>query len=191
MRAKQTSFFPSLKHSRGEFGGALHGKSHPKSARAIAVKSPMHIVLRSTKAVRNRSFLLHARSLGKDPLRAAKRFGIQIYEAANSGNHIHLLIRLPDRGALAGFLRALAGLLARKVLGAERGKPSSVEKFWDARPFSRIIVAYRDFKAVRSYLAQNKLEAFLGLSREAAKKMVARVEALIRSGRLGPVEGFG
>lgn len=55
-------------------------------------------------------------------------------------------------------MRALSGVIARMVLGAERGHAKGL-KFWDARPFSRIIEWERDFKSLGFYILQNTLEA--------------------------------
>ncbi|MEQ1666451.1 MAG: hypothetical protein ABL927_13865, partial [Bdellovibrionales bacterium] len=97
------------------------------------------------------------------------------------------------------FIRATSGLIARLILGVERGrakfpkciqpiKPMSMNhfpvdlrkanastvlsktspslkssrayiKFWDQRPFTRIVEWGRDFKNACSYLMQNSLEA--------------------------------
>jgi REP element-mobilizing transposase RayT len=89
----------------------------------------------------------------------AWNFGITIYSFANSGNHLHLLIRPPrKREQCAGFIRAITGLLARLVLAAERGKKRGL-KFWDKRPFSRIVLWGKPFKACARYVIQNILEA--------------------------------
>ena len=45
----------------------------------------------------------------------ARRFRVRIYQYANSGNHLHLLIQAKDRLFFARFLRTLTGLIARAV----------------------------------------------------------------------------
>jgi hypothetical protein len=92
--------------------------------------------------------------------RQAERFGVRVYNYANSGNHIHILVRPPrDRAKLAGFLRALSGLIARLTLKAERGCARGI-RFWDHRPFSRVVPYGRRFETCWRYVARNTLAAF-------------------------------
>jgi REP element-mobilizing transposase RayT len=116
------------------FGGVLspvsgkEWKSNPKTARPVAVRQAMHLVLRSSLARNERSMLLHDRTIQRVLRRLAKRFGIRLYDIANSGNHLHLILRLPHRQALTPFLKAATGLIARIVLRVERGQA------WTDRP---------------------------------------------------------
>ena len=88
--------------------------------------------------------------------RFALRYGIRVYEFANAGNHLHLLVRAKCRLALQNFLRVFAGLVARRVTGANKSKP--VGGFWDMLAYSRVMSWGRDFFGVRAYLVQNELE---------------------------------
>jgi hypothetical protein len=78
-----------------------------------------------------------------------------IYEFANAGNHLHLLIRAKCRFALQDFLRAFAGVVARLITGARKGRP--IGKFWDFLAYSRVVTWGRDFFGVRAYIVQNEL----------------------------------
>jgi REP element-mobilizing transposase RayT len=99
----------------------------------------------------------------------AKQYGIKIYKFANVGNHIHLLIKLSNRFTFAPFMRALAGIIAMKVTGARKlatlrnirspKDDDSVAKFWDFRPWSRIVEWGKAFKHAKSYVIQNEKEA--------------------------------
>ncbi len=99
-----------------------------------------------------------------------------VYDLANAGNHIHLIVKVQHRKDLGRFLRSVSGLLARKTLHAERGSPwrrkpaapigsrelaseedSKRRPFWDSRPFSRVIDG--DFFQMKQYLLMNRLEA--------------------------------
>jgi hypothetical protein len=60
-------------------------------------------------------------------LKQGRRHGVKVYRVANAGNHLHLLVRFTKRRGLQNFLRGSCGLIARKVLGAERGRA----KKWD------------------------------------------------------------
>lgn len=88
----------------------------------------------------------------------ARTFGIKVYRQANGGNHLHMVILPRSRTAFNGFVRAISGLIARLVLGAERGSSKNVQ-FWERRPFTRIVAWGRDYKKVCNYLLQNTLEA--------------------------------
>jgi REP element-mobilizing transposase RayT len=50
-----------------------------------------------------------------------KRFGVKVMEYANSGNHLHMVVRPRSRKAFQGFLRSISGLIARTTMDTERG----------------------------------------------------------------------
>ncbi len=172
--------------SRSHFGGSLL-KGNPRDARPIAVKRPMHLVLKSKKATGARSFLAPARAAAILILvnRVARLHGIKIHRYANGGNHLHLVVQSPSRAAFQRFLRGTTGVIARMTLGRERGKalgptqaasnnPGGADlpggaAFWDARPFTRIIEWGRDFKRTNDYVIKNTLEA-LGFVSYAARR---------------------
>ncbi len=135
--ASQLSLFEEL--GSNTHGGELNlGKR--KVARPIGVKRSNHVVLKSSKAVGKSSFLQkeHSKFIRRVLPRLAKKFGVIVYEWANSGNHIHLLIKPRSRDAFKGFVSALSGRVAQEVTGSRKGSPSA-EKFFDSIPFSRIV----------------------------------------------------
>lgn len=146
--------------SKKIFGGSLLKNSNPKEKRPVSTKHPMHIVLRSSHTYGGRSFLSKKNRHAIDGIlkRQSKKWGIRLYRYENVGNHIHILLRTSHRVCLNGFLRSVAGLIARHVLGAERGNAKSI-KFWCARPFSRIVSWGRDYKSVLRYFEKNQLQA--------------------------------
>jgi REP element-mobilizing transposase RayT len=89
--------------------------------------------------------------------RLARRFEIRVYEFANSGNHLHLLVRSKCRLAFQNWLRAFAGVTARLITGARKGY--AIGRYWDLLAYSRIVAWGRDFCGVRSYVVQNQFEA--------------------------------
>ena len=150
--------------SQKEFGGAHLKKSHAKTARPISTKKAMHLTLRSTKAKGARSFLAtrqRSQAIEKIIRTQGAKYGVKIYQYANVGNHLHLLIRATYRRGFIAFLRAISGLIARLVLGAERGSAKLKEstKFWDQRPWTRILAWMQDFRNVREYVKLNFNEA--------------------------------
>ncbi|MCC7404048.1 MAG: transposase [Bdellovibrionales bacterium] len=168
---KQGQFLLSQEFSvKKEFGGALLKRSHAKNPRPISTKNAMHLTLRSSRAKGRHSFLANrARQvLIESKIREmAKKFGVSIYKLAIVGNHIHLLLRATSRRGFISFLRAITGIIARIVLGAERGRAqlakrgtrSKAEGFWDQRPWTRVIAWMRDFANVKKYVKQNFREA--------------------------------
>lgn len=88
----------------------------------------------------------------------AKKYGIKIYEFANVGNHVHLLIKLSHRFTFSPFMRALSGTIALKVTGANKLKGLK-KKFWDYRPWTRIVEWKKAYTIAKDYVIQNHLEA--------------------------------
>jgi REP element-mobilizing transposase RayT len=157
---RQLSFFRKLgcEPARTEHGGEIR-LGRRKLSRPIDTRRPMHVVLRSSRA--HGAWSLRRRECERIVLsslrRSARRYGIRLYEFANSGNHLHLLLRTKCRLALQNFLRVFAGVTARLITGARRGW--AVGKFWDFLSYSRIVAWGRDFRGVRAYVVQNRFEA--------------------------------
>lgn len=156
MVRQQLKFFSE----QNSFGGCQFKKYNPKKPRPISIKKPMHLVLRSEIARGPYSFLnpFKAKKIREIVNTQGTLFGVKIYRQANSGNHLHLLILPRSTRAYKGFVRSISGLIARITLGVERGKAKGI-KFWDARPYSRIVTWGREYTIVKNYLLQNILEA--------------------------------
>jgi len=172
--------FPALTDfTRTEHGGAMRAGKR-KLARPIATKAPMHVVLRASRA-RGAWSLLHPGNRGSvDALirRTATRFDVELEQLANSGNHLHLIIRGRTRGGIQGFFRTLPALLARRITGAKKGSPKG--RFWDALLYTRPVSWGRDLLALKRYLLRNDLEAVGFLSR--GERTLTFAEALARRG---------
>src|SRR6266487_2591621 len=135
--ARQLSFLHQLRCDppRTEHGGEIRA-GRRKIARPIDTRRALHVVMRSSRAqgawsLRRREA---AQIIQRMLRRFSKRYGIRVYEFANAGNHVHLLLRTRCRLALQTFLRAFAGLTARLITGAEKGRP--VGRFWDFLSYS-------------------------------------------------------
>jgi len=190
-RSPQQASLPGLEFKKTlSFGGSLLKSSHAKVARPLSSKQALHVVLRSDWAHGERSLLKHERVIRNMLLKVGRKHGVKVYRVANAGNHLHLLVRFTKRRGLQNFLRGSCGLIARKVLGAERGRakkwatylapgiPNSQatpkskplipegQHFWSQRPFTRIVAWGRDFDSVTSYLRINTLEALGFLQRK-------------------------
>jgi REP element-mobilizing transposase RayT len=177
-RVRQLSLDGSMfRDAPKEFGGASLKNSHPKTARPVTTKKAMHVVLRSRIA--NNAWVLagnqdiKARNCkGKDSfISAYKRrmrieciireqadhFGIRIYQLAVNQNHIHVLLKLQYIGSFSKFVKAISSCIARLVLGVKKGVMRGI-RFWDGRPFSRIVEWARDYLNAREYVFRNDLE---------------------------------
>jgi len=151
---------PPLK-PRGHFGGRYLKNYNPNCERPMDSKNALHLVLKSSQAVGEKSFKneKYEAKIWEIINYHADKTGIKIYEYANGGNHLHLLLRAKHRDDYTAFIRIITGLIARMVGNSERGKPLK-KKFWDARPFSRIVgFAKKEFNAIKTYLLRNTLEA--------------------------------
>ncbi len=148
------------------FGGELLvGKR--KSERVLVSRHPVHLVMRSPMARGARSMLRKVKAIENIVRTQAKKQHIQISDFVNVGNHLHMVIKIYARGSernlsFARFMRATSGLIARTVLGAERGagKLKSTEQFWPTRPYTRVLSrAKADYQNLHHYLTLNVLEA--------------------------------
>ncbi len=143
-----------------------------KGPRPISVKHSMHLVLRSSKAKGLWSFLKPANKLRIKSIlvKFSQKFGVSIISLAIVGNHIHLQIKLSHRQTYKPFIRAVTAAIAIAVTGVCRWRPSS-EKFWDLRPFTRIIESFRELMNLGNYIYLNQLEA-AGFSRAEARHIL-------------------
>jgi hypothetical protein len=163
-RGKEFQFSLFIPKTTKVFGGSLL-KGNPKQKRPISTKHAMHLVLRSSLAIYNRSLLKHRSQVDRIIRNQAEKFGVRLYRYENVGNHIHLLVKTGHRFLLIRFLRSVSGLIARTVLKAERGTKRlgsnelTALRFWDARPYSRVVEWGRAYKNMCDYMDKNKLQA--------------------------------
>ncbi len=169
------------------FGGSKF-KGNPKTKRPFSSRHYTHLILKSSKAKGAHSFLArkHQKRVNQAVRRLAGHFGVELREYANVGNHLHLLVKARRREQMSDYLRALAGVLVRIVMGCEKGNPlnrarqrprgsgaksgraaclgSDVsmddQKFWDARPYTKIVaIGLMPFRKIRNYFEKNRGQA--------------------------------
>lgn len=169
---------------------------HPRGARTFSVRNPLHLVLKSSIACASYSFLSKARELEGIIRKQAKKARIHISEVANCGNHFHLLIEAPARKNLNRFVRAICGLIVRKVFGAERGRNDEIAQllqkrrgFFDARPFSRVVSWGKERSKVLEYLSTGKPDT-VALEDLKDSHLHAAITRLLQRCSLVPI-GFG
>ena len=119
----------------------------------------MHVVLKSEQARAQYRFSRFERELISLIRKLAVKCNIEVQDVVVMSSYIHLSLRARSRRGFQNDLRALSGLIARKVLDAQKSCPSIIEKFFKGRPFSRIVAAgKKSFLALTNYFELNRLE---------------------------------
>lgn len=156
MRTSQLSLLPKLAKSSTSFGGSLlHGRR--KAERPISAKRPMHLVLKSTQAVGTLSFVNHRRSLEVVLQRCARKWGVRLMDHQWNWNHLHVVILVPNRTIYHHWIRELTGSVVRTL----EGKTGIfLRRFFDHRPFTRVLQWGRDLQNALAYLELNEMEIF-------------------------------
>ncbi len=129
--------------TENKFGGSLlTGKR--KSARPIYTKRAMHLVLKAAefRLKKNEHFIR------VEVGRAAKKWGVSIYQYAIASDHIHLLIRVPTRRSYRYFIQRISGVIALKL-----------NLKWAFRPFTRVVEWGLGYKRAKNYIRMNFFEA--------------------------------
>jgi REP element-mobilizing transposase RayT len=169
-RISQLSFnLDGLQKPKDIFGGSLLKNSHAKTKRPLHSKLPIHLVLRSTISAMRLPKTY--KRVNETVSRVCRKHGVRIYNYSNVGNHLHLLIKLPNVWQWAAFIRELTGRISQVAQGLA-GSDSGVGNFWKQRPFTRIVRGWqRAFRIVKEYINLNQLEAEGYISRRETKTL--------------------
>ena len=125
----------------------------------------MHLVLKSSLAKGRLSLRAGDNKAKIESVirRACAKHGVQLIRYSNNFNHLHLHLKLSSRELYKRFVRSISGQIAMLVTRARKTlsltKLIGRRRFWDARPFSRIIHGRRGFKIANDYVRLNQLEA--------------------------------
>ena len=163
--------------SKQAWGGALHKtRAGRKGYRPLAIGHSLHLVLRSSAARGACSFWRpqHKRQIQFLVKKFSERHGLRVFSMANVGNHLHMHVRVPHR---RGYLRFIRGLSAAIEMAVTKNSATPRKRFWDQRPFSRVVFGRRAFARVQDYVDLNHLEA-TGLNRANARYWLAREQDL-------------
>jgi hypothetical protein len=111
-RAMQLRLFPhrlQRELARTEHGGDIR-RGRRKLERPVSVRKPIHVTLHSDRAHGDWSMLRHQRRVREALRVCARRSAVRIYDFANVGTHLHLLVRARQRPAFRAFFagRSLA-----------------------------------------------------------------------------------
>ncbi len=167
-------------------GELLKTRKGRASGRPIATRQTMHLVLRSTHAKGKWSFLepKNKENIRSILRRFAEKYGVKLLFGANVGNHIHLEIKLTNRYTYKPFIRAVTAAIAMKVTGISRWKTkeeAGIKRFWDLRPFTRVVVGWKSRLTLKDYIKVNRLEG-RGIKRDIAKVLIQRQRELLQPG---------
>ncbi|MGE3387953.1 MAG: transposase [Bdellovibrionales bacterium] len=178
MRSGQMRWSGAGLDSQLFFGGSLCSTRKHRHARPLSTRHPIHLVLRSSKAQGAQSFWHRQNKLFvQNCLRKySARFGIQVLNCANVGNHLHLLMKLGNRFTYEKFIRAFSAAISLRLTKWNKNKGLRTEKFWDFRPYSRVVVGQRNILTMKDYISINQLEG-LGCDRLQARMILAEQKA--------------
>jgi REP element-mobilizing transposase RayT len=173
---------PKYPNFKCAYGGVLRKtRAGRKGPRNLTTQHTMHLVIRSTKARGEWSFL---KPKNKSRIRQiihkhAHRNQIRLESIANVGNHLHLHIQLKRNHNYQAFIRAITGAIALAVMGLKflktRAKKSVIkhsDRFWDYRPFTIFVNTKRHILNMRDYMQINQLEG-IGFNRVNARFLLA------------------
>ncbi len=181
-RSKQTSMLAKEKSAYG--GDLMTTRAGRRGARPLSTRETMHLVLRSTKAKGEWSFRKPKNQAHVNRIidKFSVIYGVRVISMANVGNHLHLQIKLSNRFAYKPFIRAVTAAIAMAVTGRNRWSRASVppkpsdekprkEKFWDRRPFTRVVASFKAWLNLKDYVRINQLEG-AGYKRSDARFML-------------------
>ncbi len=186
MRSKKPQL-QLLQRENSAYGGELLKKDkNRKRGRPIVTNHTMHLVLRSTKAVGDWSFKKRKNEIKIKEIvdKFARKYGVRILSLANVGNHLHMQIKLGNRRAYYAFIRAITAAIAMAVTRASRwNKPATKSdknkkwRFWDYRPFTRVVESFKSYLNLRDYIRINALEG-AGTPRATARFLIRHDKVL-------------
>ncbi len=133
----------------------------------------VHLVLRSSLARGAWSLRRHGPVVDAILRRFAAKYTVRIHTYANAGNHLHLHLSISSRANYKAFIRAITGAIAMAVTKASRWRNAlKGRRFWDLRPFTRLVTTRAAFERVQDYVTVNFWEG-AGLSRPEARLAVS------------------
>ena len=164
-----------IQRNPSAYGGILQKKrAGRRRGRPLHTKFSMHVVLRSSQARGQWSFLRHKFKILHIIEHFSDKYQIKILSMANVGNHIHMQVRLRRQNTWNPFIRAITSAIVAAVT------KNRSRKFWDYRPFTNLVFTHRYFLKLKDYIEMNQLEG-VGLNRAKARRLL-KLGILIDSG---------
>ena len=149
--------------------GGLKKTGKRKEKRPMVPRKWVHVVLKSRRAVGSWSLLKaqNAKSTEGILKKQSKRCHVEVKDWVNMGNHLHLKVRFRERSSMQKFLRVVPGLIARRVMGAEKGKRKG--RFWEGLVFTRVLSSALESFHLEGYFAANRVERKFGYDERRGK----------------------
>lgn len=151
---KQLSLFRE-KHI-GEHGGQLQLNKR-KSRRPLAKNKPVHLILKSQAVLQIGGFKTQEKILNSILFKYSQTYHIKIYEKAICSNHIHICLQSQNPDSLKNFLRTITGQIAFQI--KQKFPKFKDKKFWESRPYTKVIGWGQQLDNVLNYIEKNRLEA--------------------------------
>ena len=131
---------------------SLNGKT------PIDVRRSMHLVFKSRGGYGFHSMVKKKNNkfIRETLNNLAIRYNFKIYNFANVGTHLHLLVKARDRELFIKFLRVFPSKIALFILGAKKG--SAKGPYWAKAVFLRIVNWGKDFSNVMFYVLENAIQ---------------------------------
>ena len=171
-------------------GSDIHRTRYGRAQkRFISDWQSMNVTLRSSQARGDWSFRTPKNFQAVNSLtrKFAERFKVQVLRLSNNHNHLHYHLRFPSKKAYVKFIRALTAALAIAITGVTRWTKALAKKFWDRRPYTRVIETLHQYATYENYLDLNDLEAE-GFPRPVARWML-KMRDWAKWGGKGPPPG--
>ena len=125
-KASQLSFDRYLpRHQRRHIAyGGTDSEGERKIRRPLHPKYPVHLVLKSSLAKGQKSFLepKNARFIAAELQRWSKKHGLSVLEWENVGNHLHLVLRFKDPKSVGRFLKVFCARISMRWLETKKGR---------------------------------------------------------------------
>lgn len=165
MKKKRQLEFDGFKKVRDAFGGSLL-KGNPKIRRPLDSKLPTLLTLRGIQGGLKSPKVFH--KIDDIVYETAKKYGVRIYEYANVGNHLHILIRVTNLALWPAFIRELAGRIASAIKAFFKIEGN----YWKFRPHTRIVRGWKKaYKIAKDYVYLNILESKGHINRKETKTL--------------------
>ncbi len=179
MNAEQKRQFEFLKKDPGAYGGELYKTRQNRARpRPLSTRHSLHLVLRSTQARGPQAFSRHEEKINALLQKFSAKHRIHVYSHAVQSNHLHIHLHVPlGRASYKRFIRGFTAALAMLVTKASRFRPLK-QRFWDQRPFTRLVRSAAAFNRIKKYIRINFLESY-GCNRDKAR-LYADLEAGVK-----------
>jgi REP element-mobilizing transposase RayT len=162
LRSKRWQKVPSFAklHRQGHAGGEIR---YRKGQRPFDSDKALHAVLKSALCTTEFNFSQPQTKLKLEEIirELGQKTNIKVYKIAIAKDHIHILLHAKRLSSLRRFLRAISGVLAKRMRKWAKLRKIKLKAgaFWSARPYTTLVNFGKHWRNVLGYLEKNRLEA--------------------------------